>query len=460
MKIDVLSLKNFRCFEEIEIPLHENLTVIVAQNGIGKTTILDALRIMLWPYVRAFNTKNQKDPGNSISKSDVTIYNHEHYASFGLPSIIEVHGDFGDVSSWSRFRNEQNILKEDKNTLKINAFAKKINSQLSSKNELNLDLPVLGYYGTGRLWSFKKNMSHLTEKKTSSKILANDKRIGYINCLDPASSYRLCEKWIRSIFMSYQMDISAYIQRYKSLPMDIESESEEVIRLVQSSLNIILEDTNYRELQLFINPVTDDLDLGMFDIKRNIVLPIDQLSDGIRNAISLVLDIIYRCVKINPHLGDKANLSSGIILIDEVDMHLHPEWQQTILGQLQKVFVNLQFIVTTHSPQVLTTVEPECIRAIYLNPENNRYEYKIPEFSKGAESIQLLEDIFNVESRPPQIKEVQLLKEYEELVETDQWDSKRAIEIRKILDQWGKNKDTIFDKLDTRIALKRFKRSK
>ncbi len=100
MKIDVLSLKNFRCFEEIEIPLHENLTVIVAQNGIGKTTILDALRIMLWPYVRAFNTKNQKDPGNSISKSDVTIYNHEHYASFGLPSIIEVHGDFGDVSSW------------------------------------------------------------------------------------------------------------------------------------------------------------------------------------------------------------------------------------------------------------------------------------------------------------------------------------------------------------------------
>ena len=141
-------------------------------------------------------------------------------------------------------------------------------------------------------------------------------------------------------------------------------------------------------------------------------------------------------------------------------MHLHPQWQQTILDQLRKVFVNLQFIVTTHSPQVLTTVEPECIRAIYLNPENNRYEYKIPDFSKGAESIQVLEDIFNVRSRPPQIEEVQLLREYEELVEIDEWDSERAIEIRKILDQWGKNRDTVLDKLDTRISLKRFKRSR
>ena len=149
-----------------------------------------------------------------------------------------------------------------------------------------------------------------------------------------------------------------------------------------------------------------------------------------------------------------------IVMIDEVDMHLHPQWQQTILDQLRKVFVNLQFIVTTHSPQVLTTVEPECIRAIYLNPENNRYEYKIPDFSKGAESIQVLEDIFNVRSRPPQIEEVQLLREYEELVEIDEWDSERAIEIRKILDQWGKNRDTVLDKLDTRISLKRFKRSR
>ena len=61
-----------------------------------------------------------------------------------------------------------------------------------------MDLPVLGYYGTGRLWSFKKNMSHLTEKKVVVKYSANDKRIGYINCLDPASSYRLCENGLEA----------------------------------------------------------------------------------------------------------------------------------------------------------------------------------------------------------------------------------------------------------------------
>ena len=125
-----------------------------------------------------------------------------------------------------------------------------------------------------------------------------------------------------------------------------------LFRLVQSSLNIILEDTNYRELQLFVNPVTDDFDLGMVDIKRNIILPIDQLSDRLRNAISLVLDIFLSlCPRSIPHLGDKANLASGIILIDEVDMHLHPNGNKLFLINYEKYLLILQFIVT-HSPQV------------------------------------------------------------------------------------------------------------
>lgn len=461
MKIDCISLKNFRCFEEIDIPLHRNLTVIIAQNGIGKTTILDALRIVLWPYVRAFNTKTQKDLGNSISKHDVTIYNHKHYSSVGLPSVVCVSGDFLGLTKWSRFRDERNVLKEDVGCGKISSKAKQINVALTSKDDVTVDLPVLGYYGTGRLWSFKKSMPHLVEKKSSNKsIPASDRRTGYINCLDPASSYRICERWLKSVFMSYQMDMNAYYQRYQTLPIEIESEAKPIMELVQRSLDTILGGSNYRQLQLFINPITENLELGMLDIKRDIILPIDQLSDGVRNAISLVLDIIYRCVKVNPHLRGDANLSQGIILIDEVDMHLHPEWQQTILGQLRKIFPHLQFVVTTHSPQVLTTVEAECIRSIYMDENSNTYKFSIPDFTKGAESSLVLENVFHVDSRPQQLHEVKLLKKYIDLVDSDNWDTDEAIAIRKHLDRWGKNKETILDKLDMEIKLKIFKRSK
>ena len=100
------------------------------------------------------------------------------------------------------------------------------------------------------------------------------------------------------------------------------------------------------------------------------VLAVGQMSDGIRNTIALVADIAWRCVQLNAHLGDAAvRDTEGIVLIDEVDMHLHPEWQQLIVGSLREAFPRIQFIVTTHSPQVLTTVDAESVRIIHPEPD-------------------------------------------------------------------------------------------
>ena len=72
----------------------------------------------------------------------------------------------------------------------------------------------------------------------------------------------------------------------------------------------------------------------------------------------MIADIAYRCVSLNGHLGKEAALKSkGLVMIDEIDMHLHPEWQQVVISSLEKAFANIQFILTTHSPQVLTIAQ-------------------------------------------------------------------------------------------------------
>jgi predicted ATP-binding protein involved in virulence len=101
-------------------------------------------------------------------------------------------------------------------------------------------------------------------------------------------------------------------------------------------------------------------------------LPLSMLSDGLRNMVVMVSDIAFRCIKLNPHLGEHAAMKTeGVVMIDEVDMFLHPSWQQTVIGSLRSAFPKIQFIVTTHSPQVLSTVPKECIRILGLNSQGD-----------------------------------------------------------------------------------------
>ena len=194
------------------------------------------------------------------------------------------------------------------------------------------------------------------------------------------------------------------------------------------------------------------------------ILPVSLLSDGIRTMLGLVADIAYRIVKLNPHLGiNAARETTGIVLIDEVDMHLHPEWQQVVLLNLIKAFPKLQFIVTTHSPQVLTTVQPQCIREI--NWIDGKPEVSVPSFALGAKSSQLLEDILKVPSRPPldptraDLSITEDLKRYFVLIDKDEWDTPEALELRRKLNAWGHGNEPELVRADTMIRFRKYNRT-
>jgi predicted ATP-binding protein involved in virulence len=130
-------------------------------------------------------------------------------------------------------------------------------------------------------------------------------------------------------------------------------------------------------------------------------LPISLLSGGYQNLVVIVADLAWRAVVLNPHLGREApKQTAGVVLIDEIDLHLHPRWQRTVIENLRAAFPRLQFIATTHSPQVLSSARGRWVRL--LSPEGRALRV---DHVEGRDSNALLEDIFGTDSRPVATKE-------------------------------------------------------
>ena len=135
--------------------------------------------------------------------------------------------------------------------------------------------------------------------------------------------------------------------------------------------------------------------------KNNETLSLNQLSDGEKNMIAMVGDIARRLSMANPSMDNPLE-GDGIVMIDEVDLHLHPKWQRLIISKLVEVFPNTQFIVTTHSPQILSHVKAENI--FLLKQEEDNISVTKPTESYGKSTNRQLEDILGVEARPLEIK--------------------------------------------------------
>lgn len=135
--------------------------------------------------------------------------------------------------------------------------------------------------------------------------------------------------------------------------------------------------------------------------KNGSELIINQLSDGEKCLLAMVGDIARRLAIANPGLENPL-AGEGVVMIDEIELHLHPDWQRKIIPSLTRTFPNLQFIVTTHSPQIISHVQPDSIYLLESTPEG--IVAKRPESSFGRDINRILEDIMGVGARPPEIK--------------------------------------------------------
>jgi len=466
MKLKKLEITNFRCFESLSIDLDEQLTVLVAKNGQGKSSVLDAVRIGLWSFVSGFDLArtNFSDPANAIRIDDVRLLKIGNgQMARQLPCKITLQGDDDSnliglqnhkkTWSWTRFRESEaprTKTKDDAFSKGINTLASLAQYRIRNPESPDTDLPIIGYYGTGRLWSQKSS----TKAKTAKSKRNPDfymRLSAYRDCLDPASSYKDFADWFIWLFESYREEQSIIAE--KGLSPEMESVWKNAIRVIQQAIDSVLQETGWHSLEYSVSQEKSlILNHDLYG-----TLKVESLSDGIRGVLAMVGDIAYRCIKLNWHYlhlnANAARETSGIVMIDEVEMHLHPAWQQTILGNLVKAFPKIQFIVTTHSPQVISTVPSHQIRIL----AENRVLSADPG-TQGAEASRILNEVFGVKLRAQNLEIVQKLNRYLELIDNDKWDTEEALKLRQALDEWSRGNEPELVKADIDIRMKEFQR--
>ena len=155
-------------------------------------------------------------------------------------------------------------------------------------------------------------------------------------------------------------------------------------------------------------------------IDRNgTTIPVRQLSDGERGSLALVLDLTRRLAQANPNFADPASEAEAVVLIDELDLHLHPKWQRQIVHNLTKAFPLCQFIAMTHSPQVIGEVPHERIQ---IMADGEVYS---PPYSFGVDSSRVLEEIMEADPRATVVKE--LLSDVSQVIRRHQFDQARGL---------------------------------
>jgi len=437
MKLEKIFLENFRCFESLEVFLHPKITILVANNGQGKSTVLDAIRIALWPYVSQFDLARTgyADPANTITIDDVRLIKslEQKSKAFGaldemarqLNAAVTATGDYNGVqTTWQRFRDSEvkrSQTKDDNESKHLKIEAKRLQQEVRDLSSNPIDLPVFGYYGTGRLWRKKR----LTDDKKGNADKNNEqiRTFAYKDCLDPASSFSQFENWFTSAYIKVMQNQIEQIEQGSTF-LEVDPKLKRPVKVVQDAVNEILKPVSWQHLQYsetYKALVLKHPGLG--------VMKVSQLSDGIKNMLAMIADIAYRCVLLNGHLGeDAAKKSSGIVMIDEIDMHLHPIWQQSVVGSLQRAFPKIQFIMTTHSPQVLSTVTKECIRVLGENVDGRDLAATPLAASYGEPSSDVLQAIMHVDPQPP-VPEKTLLDELTSLVDQGEHETKRALEL-------------------------------
>jgi len=425
MKIRSMRLENYRCFRKLSIDFDDRLTVLVGVNGAGKTSVLDALSIFLrlsGEHITGSYTVHK------VPVSDISFEGRQEGFAFQLGVVPTINGKASDEIVLVSMAQEQ-----------VKQGVKIVNHRMpteSFRQALEAEKPVFVAYMAGRIIDEKASV--LKQKPQSASI---------------ASAY--ASNFTRTIDFSSTLSWFDKADADEARHMRDSGERVEMpeLRAVREALSKALLG-RYERPTMRGNPP----ELLIYEKGTNHEYKISQISDGYRAMLALVMDLARRMAQSrgNGRENDtKGTLlqTPAVVLIDEVELHLHPSWQQTVLTTLLDIFPNTQFIVTTHSPHVLTSIPPKHLRIL-----SDGKAYTFSEQTEGAEASRLLKGVFGVEQRPANLEIVRTLKEYSELVYAEQWDTPRAEELKKVLVNHYGNDDPELMMLDMHIDNRKWER--
>lgn len=349
MRIDRLHVKNFKGFEARTFDFPRSGTgngsfhLIVGHNGQGKTSALDALAVAAGAWLLGIRDHDSRNIREEDIRIKVLFFGDTERIERQLPVIIEAQGmALGQGVVWKRELIARKTTSKDARKLKI--LAENAVAQMQNGEE-PITLPLISYYGAGRLWR-EPNAPRVPEKtsnwgetewrafySTTEETVAerySTRLAGYRFSVDSRSSASDLLEWLR-----FEQGLA-----------DHRGKDSVQFQVVKTAIQ--------RAVEGCVN-VAFDPRLGlMLDIEGQNRLPFGNLSDGQRNMVAMVGDLAFKAAQLNPHLGENAlDSTPGIVLIDELDLHLHPRWQYHVVDDLREMFPEVQFVATTHSPFVI-----------------------------------------------------------------------------------------------------------
>ena len=376
MFLSKINIKNFKCFAESSIELHPRMNVFLGINGVGKTALLDAIALSLGGYlskVKMSSLKLSKESARCVSQKIGNTLEKQ----LQFPVELEISGKLaGRDISWKR-------VWELKSSGELNSTTKyetefEVQSFTQADDELHI-YPLLAYYG---VYNVKQTSEKTIRDGDSSRIL------GYKNCLDLKLNNEQRLHWFQQKTLQSLQD-AITLPELKATLCAMEKCVEGVMLTAKS-------------IEVRYGAKSSNLEILYTDKSdKQQIQPFSELSDGYRKILNLVADIACRMAILNPHLlGQTLNKTPGIVLIDEVDLHLHPSWQRRVLHDLMAIFPKIQFIVTTHAPAIIQSVNEGNLAVLdrdQVYPNQKAY---------GKDFNSVLKQIMGTDARP---KEIQLM---------------------------------------------------
>lgn len=382
MRIKNLSLTNYRGTTSLSVDFHPKMNVLAGINGSGKSTILDAIATMLtWAVSRIRRSGKQ---GRHIEEIHIT--NHKPFASIQIQCSLDTH----QFTEWRLSKSRQGYGKPEipSNFESLNSYTKKIQEEIALK-ESKINLPLFVYYGVNRAISGVN--IRLKARKQRNFDLLN----AYNNSFDVEVNFTEFFQWFRE-----REDFENEIRRDFSNADFLNTRNgltppcfpDPQLEAVRQAIEKLM--PGFSGLIVRRSPLRMEIS------KNNEALIIQQLSDGEKCWLALVGDLARRLAIANPCRSNPLE-GEGIILIDELDLHLHPTWQINLISGLTEVFPNCQFVVSTHSPHVLTHTKPDRIFLLERLP-SGEITIRQPSKSYGKTADMILMDLMGLKTTRPQ----------------------------------------------------------
>ena len=392
LKLVDIELHNFRLFDNIQVKFDDTLTVLIGENGAGKTALLESIAKALMFYTKNIRNNTVTSKFSSIyAPTDIRYGKSEMQTNLTLSYQKELY----------KWDITQNDLKKNAVLTPLDSLNRFIDAVQLSINE---QLSIVAFYQNSRLYTNGQSPSPKTTQ---------------------AKTYTALDNALEGGTLSFKTFVEWYIWQEQIEQFD-KTQTNTVLNTVRTAICAILnDDMGDLYKQIYIDP-TEFNNPRLIIEKGKDKIEVNQLSSGEKSLLVLVSDLARRLALANPLSKNPLKEGQGIVLVDEIDLHLHPRWQRAVIPKLLSIFPKIQWVITTHSPFIIAAehVTPENAFLLTEDAETKKkVVISIQDLGKQTEGLEpnrILKEIMNV---PLRNKETEMhIEELSNLLNSDDFD--------------------------------------